>query len=78
MSGSFTAFFQAIAGAFKVAPIFILNHLENEIENIDDEIFDLSINADPFALLRIEQLTKRKSRKDKLVGAIRSAVGDAD
>lgn len=78
MVGSLTAFFSAVARVAEVIPLFILNRIENEIDEIDDLLMSLSVDADAHDILRIEQIKARKERKIKLVRALRSSVGQTD
>ena len=77
-AGSFTAFFRALAEVAKVVPLFLLNRLENELDEIDDTSLALSVNPSAHDLLRLRQLAERKERKLERVRAIRSALGNSD
>ena len=77
-AGTLSNLFRVVAAGVEVFPLFLLNKLENEIDDIDDALFSLSIDADASSILRIEGLKRRRARKFEHVRAIRSALGHDD
>ena len=70
--------FKAITATMRVLPLFMIFKLRNGVRDYEDEIIKLSINADPSARLRIEQLEQRRQEDVKLLGSIRSACNYVD
>lgn len=61
-----------------LAPLAVSRQLNKDLDEIEDEIFDRSINATESDILRIEKLKKRESRLIEQLGTIRSVFSDID
>jgi len=61
-----------------VAPLAVSRQLNRDLDKIEDEIFDCSINASESDILRIEKLRRRESRLIEQLGTIRSVFSDLD
>lgn len=72
------AFFQAATAFLKVWPLFYLSKLENQIDEIDREIYMLGFVGSTSSGLRIDKLGEKKQRIVESVRAIRSAIRHPD
>jgi len=61
-----------------LAPLAVSRQLNKDLDKIEDEIFDCSINASESDILRIEKLKQRKLRIVEQLSIIRSVFSDID
>jgi len=59
-----------------LAPLAVSRQLNKDLDKIEDEIFDCSINASESDILRIEKLKQRKRRIVEQLSIIRSVFSD--
>jgi len=61
-----------------LAPLAVSRQLNKDLDKIEDEILDCSINASESDILRIEKLKQRKRRIVEQLSIIRSVFSDID
>ena len=61
-----------------LAPLAVSRQLNKDLDNIEDEILNRSINATESDILQIEKLKRRESRLVEQLGTLRSVFSDID
>ena len=72
------SFLLAATAYLKIVPLLQLRKLYKELEDYEDEIFDLAASGTAADELRMEVLSKRKRRIDQHIITLRSSIGDLD
>lgn len=75
---AFKSFLLAATAYLKIVPLLQLRKLYKELEDYEDEIFDLAASGTAADELRMEVINKRKRRIDQHISTLRSSIGDLD
>jgi len=76
--GQIKALLEATTAYLRIWPILQLAGLYKQLDEIDDEIFALSLSNTNASQLRLELLNKRRKRIDRRIEFIRSSISEAN